>query len=79
MFWPRTADSVPMGRSIALPPVPEGLLAEGFRRAVLEFLVKARAIPDELRSRLRGSRAPLDRGESSASRCAWLPCSPLAS
>jgi hypothetical protein len=45
-----------MGRSIALPPVPEGLLAEGFRRALLEFLVKARAIPDELRSRLLGWR-----------------------
>jgi hypothetical protein len=44
------------GTFIALPPVPEGLLAEGFRRAVLEFLVKARAIRDELRSRLLGWR-----------------------
>jgi len=44
------------GTFIALPPVPEGLLAEGFRCAVREFLVTARAITDELRSRPLGWR-----------------------
>jgi len=52
------ADGVlfPDGAFVALPPVPEGLLAEGFRRAALEFLLKERAITDELRSRLLGWR-----------------------
>ena len=40
------------GTFIALPPVPEALLAEGFRCAVLEFLVKERAITDELRTKM---------------------------
>ena len=44
------------GAFVPLPPIPEALLAEGFRRAVLEFLVKARAITDEWRSRLLGWR-----------------------
>ncbi len=37
-----TADGVflPGGRFVALPRVPADLLAEGFRRAVLDFLVK---------------------------------------
>ena len=36
--------------------MPEALLAEGFRRAVLEFLVKERAITDELRTKMLGWR-----------------------
>ena len=44
------------GRFAALPPVPWTLLAEGFRRAVLEFLVKNCAIAEELRSRILGWR-----------------------
>ena len=40
------------GRFAALPPVPGTLLAEGFRRAVLAFLVKNDALADELRSRM---------------------------
>ena len=35
------------GSSTACPPVPEALLVEGFRRAVLAFLVKERAITGE--------------------------------
>ncbi len=37
------------GTFVPLPPVPEGLLVEGFRRAVLEFLVQHAAISGELR------------------------------
>jgi len=40
------------GTFLCLPPVPEEVLREGFRQAALDFLVKARAIPAELRSRL---------------------------
>jgi hypothetical protein len=36
------------GTFIALPPVPEALLAEGFRRAVLEFLSANEALAEEL-------------------------------
>ena len=43
------------GTFTALPPVPEALLAEGFRQEVLAFLVKAGAIAHELRAR----RVPL--------------------
>ena len=56
MFWPPTRGFGADGTFIALPPVPEGLLAEGFRCAVREFLVTARAITDELRSRPLGWR-----------------------
>lgn len=41
-----------IGTFLCLPPVPEELLREAFRQAVLDFLVKGRAIPAELRSRL---------------------------
>ena len=44
------------GRFIAPPPVPQALLAEGFRRAVLAFLVKAGAIANELREKSGTSR-----------------------
>ena len=44
------------GTFTALPPVPEALLAEGFRRAVLAFLVKAGAITHELRVKMLGWR-----------------------
>jgi len=44
------------GTFIALPPVPEALLCEGFRRAVLAFLAKERAIADELRVKMLGWR-----------------------
>ncbi len=39
-----------------LPAVPEQLLAEGFRRAVLEFLVQQQALSEGLRSRMLGWR-----------------------
>ena len=39
-----------------LPPVPEALLAEGFRRAVLALLVKQHAITDALRAKILGWR-----------------------
>ena len=32
---------------VSLPPVPEDLLSQGFRQAVLEFLVTERAIAEE--------------------------------
>ena len=44
------------GGFIALPAVPEALLCEGFRRAVLAFLVKERAITGELRTKMLGWR-----------------------
>jgi hypothetical protein len=37
---------------VALPRVPANLLAEGFRRAVLDFLVKNEALSKELRARM---------------------------
>ena len=43
---------LPEGRFVALPPVPGTLLAEGFRRAALDFLVKNEALSEELRSRM---------------------------
>jgi hypothetical protein len=47
---------LPDGTFIALPGVPEGLLTEGFRRAVLEFLTQNDAISEDLRSKLLGWR-----------------------
>ena len=41
---------LPDGTFVPLPPVPEALLIEGFRRAVLEFLVRHAAISGELRA-----------------------------
>ena len=35
------------GTFVSLPPVPEDLLSQGFRQAVLEFLVTERAIAEE--------------------------------
>ena len=49
------------GTCIALPAVPEALLAEGFRRAVLTLLVKQRAMADELRAKLLGWRCRGDK------------------
>ena len=48
------ADGVflPGGRFVALPRVPGNLLAEGFRCAVLDFLVKREALSKELRARM---------------------------
>jgi len=48
------ADGVflPGGRFVALPRVPGNLLAGGFRRAVLDFLVKSEALLEELRTRM---------------------------
>jgi hypothetical protein len=43
---------LPDERFVALPPVPGTLLAEGFRRAVLKFLVKNGALSEALRSRM---------------------------
>lgn len=50
----RAADGafLPNGRFVALPRVPAHLLAEGFRRAVLDFLVKNEALSKELRARM---------------------------
>ena len=47
---------LPDGTFVFLPAVPEGLLAEGLRRAVLEFLVRHAAISENLRSKLLGWR-----------------------
>ncbi len=47
---------LPEGRFVPLPAVPEQLLAEGFRRAVLEFLVQQQALSEGLRSRMLGWR-----------------------
>ena len=44
------------GSFVSLPPVPEQLLVEGFRRAVLEFLAENDAISEDLRSKLLGWR-----------------------
>jgi hypothetical protein len=43
---------LPDGRFAALPRMPASLLAEGFRRAVLDFLVKNDALSEELRGRM---------------------------
>jgi len=40
------------GTFVPLPAIPEGLLAEGFRRAVLGFLVRQQALGEELRERM---------------------------
>ena len=44
------------GTFVPLPPIPEALLEGGFRRAVLDFLVRERAISEELRGRMLGWR-----------------------
>jgi hypothetical protein len=44
------------GTFVALPAIPQGLLVEGFRRAVLDFLVGKRAISEALRVKLLGWR-----------------------
>jgi len=43
---------LPGGRFVALPRVPARLLAEGFRRAVLDFLVKNKVLSEELCARM---------------------------
>jgi hypothetical protein len=43
---------IPGGRFVALPRVPASLLAEGFRRAVLDFLVENEALSEEFRGRM---------------------------
>ena len=43
---------LPGGHLVALPRVPASLLAEGFRRAVLDFLVRNEALSNELRARM---------------------------
>ena len=47
---------LPDGTFVFLPAAPEGLLAEGFRRAVLEFLLRHAAISEDLRAKLLGWR-----------------------
>ena len=47
---------LPDGRFVPLPAVPEQLLAEGLRRAVLEFFVRQQVLSEELRSRMFGWR-----------------------
>ena len=44
------------GTFVPLPAIPEALLERGFRRAVLDFLVRERAISEELRTRMLGWR-----------------------
>jgi hypothetical protein len=44
------------GTFIAVAPVPEALLAEGFRRAVLEFLSANEALSEELCAKMLGWR-----------------------
>ena len=53
---PPTGRSSPDGTFVRLPPVPEGLLVEGFRRAVQAFLVREHALSEDLRSRMLGWR-----------------------
>jgi len=43
---------LPGRRFVALPQVPERLLAEGFRRAVLDFLVENEALSEDFRGRM---------------------------
>jgi len=43
---------LPNGRFVVLPRVPASLLAEGFRRAVLDFLGKNNVLSEELRTRM---------------------------
>ncbi len=43
------------GTFVALPAIPQGLLTEGFRRAVLDFLVWQGAISEALRVKLLGT------------------------
>ncbi len=43
---------LPDSRFVALPPVPASRLAEGFRRGVLDFLVKNEVLSAELRARM---------------------------
>ncbi len=43
---------LPDGTFVRLPPVPEALLREGFRCAVLAFLVREHALSEELCSRM---------------------------
>ena len=47
---------LPDGTFVPLPPVPEALLTEGFRRAVLAFLVREHAPSEDLGSRMLGWR-----------------------
>jgi hypothetical protein len=47
---------LPDGRFVTLPAVPGSLLAGGFRRAVLDFLVNNDALSEGLRSRRLGWR-----------------------
>ena len=72
---------LPDERFVALPPVPGTLLAEGFRRAVLKFLVKNGALFEALRSRMlawrhcgfsahNAVRMPRDARSSPATCCA---------
>jgi len=58
MSSPCSADGAfaPDGGFVPLPAVPEGLLAEGFRRAVLGFLVEKGAVSEDLRRKLLGWR-----------------------
>jgi len=44
------------GTFVALPAIPQGLLADGFRRAVLGFLVGKGVLSEELRTKLLGWR-----------------------
>ena len=55
---------LPDGRFVPLPPVPEGLLAEAFRRAVLGFLVRQQALCEELCNRMLGRRQEGRQGPS---------------
>jgi hypothetical protein len=47
---------LPDGRFVPLPTVPEGLLGQRFRRAVLGFLAAKGAVSEELRCKLLGWR-----------------------
>jgi len=46
----------PEGTFVPLPAIPEGLLVEGFRRAVLGFLVAKGSVSEDLRCKLLGWR-----------------------
>jgi len=72
------ADGVfePSGHFVPLPPVPEALLAEQLRRAVLELFVRRRATPP--RARRADARLALQRLTTSTTACASAQARPRA-
>jgi transcriptional regulator with XRE-family HTH domain len=73
------------GAFVSLPAIPEALLERGFRRAVLQFLVRQGAISEQLRDRMLGWRRkgrqgpfPVLAGFPFTTRCGSAPRTPRA-